>query len=425
MACIRKIAKTGRWYAQIFLGKNAETGKHRFVSKTFAKQKEADEWAKKLEVQRDEGLYRPSLAKATLAGYLTDTWLPMYRTQVRSTYTVEKVLGKWICRPQPETPFLGSKSLRKLTVADFDKLYAAMAEKHGMQRRGIEQVHALLKRALKSAVRKGELPRNPAEFATLPKPCVRAEITSEADEDDSGPVKYLVKAQAVRFLTEAKKDRLSALWHVLLDAGLRPGEAFALQWRHVDLERGMVNVCRSLTRIRGPERKRRGQGWIITKPKTESSIGDVPLSLLTVHELRRWKVQQNKERLQLGAEWQDHGFVFTTPLGTPLGNNMGRAWTRLLKTADLGGDLGTWGPVPEKPQSGPTSERSFTPHFSMYVLRHTCATLLLLDSVDLLQVSRRLRHKNIAITARFYGHMKAEHTTQAAESFNRLAASVS
>ena len=61
----------------------------------------------------------------------------------------------------------------------------------------------------------------------------------------------------------------------------------------------------------------------------------------------------------------------------------------------------------------------------MYVLRHTCATLLLLDGGDLLQVSRRLRHKNIAITARFYGHMKAEHTTQAAESFNRLAASVS
>jgi len=136
-------------------------------------------------------------------------------------------------------------------------------------------------------------------------------------------------------------------------------------------------------------------------------------------------VQQNKERLQIGAEWQDHGFVFTTPIGTPLGNNMGRAWTRLLKAADREGDLGIWGAEPEKPRSGPTSERSFTPRFSMYVLRHTCATLALLDGVDLLQVSRRLRHKNIAITARFYGHMKAEHTTQAAESFNRLAASVS
>jgi integrase len=53
----------------------------------------------------------------------------------------------------------------------------------------------------------------------------------------------------------------------------------------------------------------------------------------------------------------------------------------------------------------------------MYLLRHTCATLALLYGADLLQVSRQLRHKNVAITASFYGRMKAEHTTQAAESF--------
>jgi integrase len=58
------------------------------------------------------------------------------------------------------------------------------------------------------------------------------------------------------------------------------------------------------------------------------------------------------------------------------------------------------------------------------VLRHTCATLALLDGVDLLTVSRRLRHKTITITATFYGHVKAEHTTQMAESFDRLMAGV-
>jgi site-specific recombinase XerD len=61
----------------------------------------------------------------------------------------------------------------------------------------------------------------------------------------------------------------------------------------------------------------------------------------------------------------------------------------------------------------------------MYVLRHTCATLALLDEVDLLQVSRRLWHKSIVITARFYSHVQAEHTTKAAQSFDRLVASVS
>ena len=58
------------------------------------------------------------------------------------------------------------------------------------------------------------------------------------------------------------------------------------------------------------------------------------------------------------------------------------------------------------------------------MLRHTCATLALLNGHDLLSVSRRLRHKNITITARFYGHIEAKHTAQIAESFDRMAASV-
>jgi integrase len=312
--------------------------------------------------------------------------------------------------------------LRNLTVGDFDRLYVALA-KQGMQGRGIAYLHGLLKRALKMAVRKGELPRNPAEFATVPKPEKQAEIVG--DDDDTGPVQALTREQAMRFLTVAKADRWCALWHLLLDGGLRPGEAFALQWRHVDWDRSVVKVRGTLVRQGVPKKKAGGVGWKVTAPKTTSSKGDVPLSAVTMSHLRRWKKAQATERLQMGPEYQDHGFVFSTEFGTPLGNNIGRAWTRVLAEADGGkGDLGTWGPVPKKPKSGPTPDRAFTPRFSPYVLRHTCATLALLDGVDLLQVSRRLRHKTITITVQFYGHLKAEHTTQAAESFNRLAAGV-
>jgi integrase len=181
----------------------------------------------------------------------------------------------------------------------------------------------------------------------------------------------------------------------------------------------------TLVRQGVPKRKAGGQGWKRNKPKTKSSNRDIPVSTTTMQELRRWRKQQATERLQIGPEWQDHDFVFTTETGTPLGNNMGRAWERVMAMADGGqGDLGTWGAEPEKPASGPTAKRSFTPRYPLYVLRHTSATLALLDSVPLLTVSRRLGHKNISITARFYGHVQAEHSGAAAESFNRLAASV-
>jgi integrase len=434
MATIRKVKKrdptdptgkrrtnTGRWEAIVYLGKHPDTGKERKQSRTFATRKDAEEWATKIEGLRNEGKYRPTVSKATLADWLRDTWLPMYRTQVRSTYTVEKVLGKWLFRGQPNTPLLGSKRLSRLTVSDFNQFYVALAEAHGMEYRGIQHLHGLLRRALKHAVRTGELPSNPTDFATLPKPDVSAEITCEADEDDAGEVAYLSPEQAKRFHAAARQDRFGALWLLLLDAGLRPGEAFALQWRHVDFERRLVKVRSTLARLHGAQRKERGQGWIITKPKTKASIGDVPVRKETIEALRRWKVEQNKLRLQLGSEWQDHGFVFTTEGGSPLGNNMGRAWARVLAAADGGcGDLGTWGLEPEKPRRGPTALRAFTPRFSPYVLRHTCATVLLLLGVDLLTVSRRLRHKNITITARFYGHVKAKDTTAAPEAFDQL-----
>lgn len=424
MGTIRK-TPAGHYRAQIYLGKLTDTRKPRFDSRTFRTRKEAEQWVTSTEGQRNDGLYRPTLSKVTLSEYLRDSWLPLYRTQVRSTYTIEKVLGKWIFRPQPDTPYLGRIRLHKLTVAEFDRLYLAMASHHALQRRGIEQLHAILKRALKAAVRKGELPRNPAEFATIPKPNVTAEIRTEADEDDVGPVRYLSKEQAARFLAVAKNDRLSALWHLLLDAGLRPGEAFALTWGHIDIDARLVTVRRTLMRVRGKEREDAGKGWKVMPPKTASSNGSVPISKTTAEELKRWKARQNRERLALGAEWHDHGFVFTTASGYPLGNNLRRSWVRLLREADGGrGDLGVWGEARPKPRNGPTPGRSFKPAFNMYVLRHTCATLALLDGVDLLQVSRRLRHKNIGITARFYGHLNAEHTTRAAESFDRLATSV-
>jgi integrase len=62
-------------------------------------------------------------------------------------------------------------------------------------------------------------------------------------------VKSLTREQAIRVLTAAKLDRWSALWHLLLDAALRPGEAFALKWSHIDLEAKLVRVRYTLARV--------------------------------------------------------------------------------------------------------------------------------------------------------------------------------
>jgi integrase len=82
--------------------------------------------------------------------------------------------------------------------------------------------------------------------------------------------------------------------------------------------------------------------------------------------------------------------------------------------------LGTFGEQPVKPRSGPTARQPFTPAVFLHALRHTSATLALLNGVDLLEVSRWLGHTDLAFTARTYGHVKAEHSAKSAAAFDRM-----
>src|SRR5437773_1356963 len=128
MATKAKQLANGRWRIQVYLGRDATTGKPRLECKTFDRKKGAEEWARQVEAKRDEGTYRPTDPKLTLSEYLIDTWFKHERTQVRSTYNLEKTLGKWVLRERANTPCLGSIGLRKLTDNHFDRLYTAMAE---------------------------------------------------------------------------------------------------------------------------------------------------------------------------------------------------------------------------------------------------------------------------------------------------------
>jgi integrase len=403
-------------------------------------------------VKKDKGQYSSTVTKATLAVYLRGTWLPFYSTKARSTtvYNAETVLGKWILNAGTDlgVPLIGRIPLRKLTPKDFTALYVAVADakrEKPLQRRGIEHLHSLLHRALEHAVRQGDLSSNPTHYAAIPTPEVNDEVNTQEDEDES-EVQYLALEQARRFRVAARQQvdpkrpdtyRWPALWLLLLDSGMRPGEALALKWRHIDSERQMVTVASAMSRLRNEERKARGQSWSVKKPKTKGSKDSVPVCAETIEVLEEWRAKQAELKKDAGDLWQDHGFVFTTEVGAPIGNNIRRAWLSIMRAADGGvGDLGTWAEQEwkvvtrkaktgrkkvfrEGTEPGPKPLPTFTPQFSPYVLRHTCATLLIENGMDLYQVSLRLRN-SLAICAKHYSHVKAKHTTQAVEVWDRL-----
>src|SRR5262249_16260481 len=114
-------------------------------------------------------------------------------------------------------------------------------------------------------------------------------------------------------------------------------------------------------------------------------IPEIALSSLKVHRSR-----QAEERFIAGPEWHDTGLVFTTRRGTPLAPRfVAKAFKRILQLAKL-------------------------PDTRVYDLRHTCATLLLVQGVHPRVVMEILGHSQISLTMNTYTHVVPQLQDQAA-----------
>lgn len=226
----------------------------------------------------------------------------------------------------------------------------------------------MLRNALEQAVKWGMIARNPADLVQLPRKQGR-EMSAFSPEE------------AQRFLAAAREDPWFAVFSLLLDTGLRPGEALALKWSDVDLADRQLTVRRTLTR--------NAQGWHFAEPKTAGSRRNVPFASPLQSVLVAHRDTQNTN---------PHSLVFISKAGEPLhANNLGRRnLPRILERAGLAED------------------------FRLYDLRHTCATLMLLAGVHPKVVSERLGHASVKITLDTYSHVLPTMQREATEKLGTL-----
>jgi integrase len=97
--------------------------------------------------------------------------------------------------------------------------------------------------------------------------------------------------------------------------------------------------------------------------------------------------------MRLAGLWQDHGLVFPNELGSLLNpsNPRNRSFKRI------------------KARSGVREDLRF------HDLRHTCATLLLSEGINVKVVSEMLGHASITITLNTYAHVLPDMQDSAAE----------
>jgi len=185
-----------------------------------------------------------------------------------------------------------------------------------------------------------------------------------------------------------KGNRLEALYSVALTMGLRQGEALGLRWQDVDLELGYLRISKQLHRIDGQLQ--------LVEPKTSRSRRSLAMPGSIMAGLREHRARQDTERRLAGDRWAEGGFVFTTAAGGPLdGTTISKQFHHHLERAGL-------------------AQRRF------HDLRHSCATLLLVQGVSPRVVMEVLGHSQIGLTMNTYSHVIPELRREAADRMDHL-----
>ena len=185
---------------------------------------------------------------------------------------------------------IGGILLQKLNPAHVQGLYAEM-ERASVSAHVRRMTHAVLRRALKQAVKWGLVIRNVCDAVDPPRVTKRSVTPLTAD-------------QVHKLLKTAEKDRFHALYVLAIGSGLRLGELFGLHWQHVDLKAQALNVCQALQELNGQLE--------LCEPKTAKSRHRVDLPKTVVDAL--WK---HKKRM-LAEGFAAVPWVFCNAHGGPL-----------------------------------------------------------------------------------------------------------
>jgi integrase len=353
-----------KWLIRWFAGKD-ETGKRKYHAKLITGTYKQAVNALGTETKAVEEGSFVAPAKQTLGEYLT-VWL----RDVKAMDVTEATLKAHTTRIKNDViNNIGGLRLDKVTPQKIQALYAKLREA-GLSPRTIQYTHTVLKDSLKKAVEWKLLRENPCEY-----------VAWGTKEHHEKVVWDARQVQTFLGLTVGTQDHV--LWSLLLNTGMRPGEAFGLQWP--DLQGDRVHIQRAVaeTLVEGV--------YVLEDPKTEKSKRSIALTDESLKLLQAHRSRQAKQILASGPAYKRKDFMFADDEGDHLILDSVRGrWKTAVRQVNR--------VLQERGQE-------LLPTIPLRNARHTHATLLLKAGVHPKIVSERLGHSTVSITLDIYSHV--------------------
>lgn len=226
--------------------------------------------------------------------------MPMYKPSTQKNH--RHILDKHLL------PRFGDLVLAEVTRQEI-QAYVAHLHQAGYAPKTIDHIHDVLSALLRTAVKWGHVPENPARGVDLP--ALRT----------VRPKWALTVHQAARLLETLPPLGRTMVGLALL-SGLRRGELFALRWCDVDFSQGCLTVRQAVY-----------EGQFDT-PKTAAGVRQIPLSDAALQLVKDWRARAKRQ--------EPDALVFSTRSGKPISpNNVARQQIFPACTA-LGLERATW-----------------------------------------------------------------------------------
>lgn len=352
--------KDGTWYRTIVIN-----GKRRYVyGRTEA---EVNKKFRNLKKEDPEVVAR-SIKCMTVEEYMT-SWLITYKKvelKPKSYDTLESTIQHQI------VPYFKGMQFFSVTHEDIQKFINQLND-DGRSYSIIRKAYLALNGVYKYAMMKDQLLKNPCFGVKLPKKA----------EKNVKSIQVLSKEQIKRYCEHATERygngkcvyRLGYGLVLILFTGLRLGEAAGLMWDDIDFQKRTLKVQRTLEYVKNRDGDENSNHYVLVEgtTKSKSSERTIPLNQTALSAL-----------LELKKANGGFAYVFSNAKGKPMNpRNLNRAHDCIL-------------------------ERAGIPHIGIHALRHTFASQLFANKVDIKVISKLLGHSDVSVTV----HIRNHHTNK-------------
>lgn len=266
-----------------------------------------------------------------------------------------------------------AKAIAQALQCEWADLFSVNQDASPLSNKTILEHHRLISSILALAEKEMLITYNPAAKATPPK----------ANKTTPHYFQPEQMREIIETLDKEAPLRWKAITYLLIDTGCRRGEIMGLKWEKVDLETGLVVIDCALLYS--------SANGIYEGPTKTGVVRAMKLAPQCLAVLRQWHQKYCALQEAAGEHWVSTPYVFVRDNGSCMHPDSITDWLNKF------------------------SQQHNLPHIHPHAFRHTAASTMIANGVDLVTAARELGHSSPITTATIYAHEIAIARAKAAD----------